>query len=238
MKNVINFRMFYVLIFMLLSGASYAADTEVSKEKVSPAEPVVEEKFVVPAIKDLPAAPTLKELAEKQRAEEDTFKKLAEAPVSGPYDEYNRSTPRSSLVALALAIKEKDYERAINYLDLRNLPFSFEEEINGPDLIRKLVIVANRVLTIDFEEMSDDPLGHKDDGLPRYRDRITTLKTKSGPVDILMQRVPRGDGVFIWKISNATVAIIPALDAEFGLSLIHISEPTRPPSTSRMPSSA
>jgi MscS family membrane protein len=75
-------------------------------------------------------------------------------------------------------------------------------------------------MTIDFEEISDDPLGHKDDGLPSYRDRITTLKTKAGPVDILMQRVPRGDGVSVWKISNATVALIPQLDNEFGYGLI------------------
>ncbi len=81
-------------------------------------------------------------------------------------------------------------------------------------------------MTIDFEELSDDPLGHLDDGLPKYRDRITTLKTKGGSVDILMQRVPRGDGVFVWKISNATVAIIPALDDEFGYGIIgnHLSE--------------
>ena len=51
--------------------------------------------------------------------------------------------------------------------------------------------------------------------MPSYRDRIATLKTKDGPVDILMQRIPRGDGVFIWKISNATVAIIPELNDEF-----------------------
>ena len=56
--------------------------------------------------------------------------------------------------------------------------------------------------------------------MPSFRDRITTVKTKSGPVDILMQRVPRGDGVFIWKISNATVAMIPALDKEFGYGII------------------
>ncbi len=75
-------------------------------------------------------------------------------------------------------------------------------------------------MTIDFEELSDDPLGHKDHGLPSFRDRVTTLKTKNGPVDILMQRVPRGDGEFVWKISNTTVAMIPALDAEFGYGLI------------------
>jgi len=35
-----------------------------------------------------------------------------------------------------------------------------------------------------------------------------------------MQRIPRGDGVFIWKISNATVALIPVLDEEFGYGVI------------------
>ncbi len=170
-----------------------------------------------------PDAPTIKELADKKQAEEEVIKKLTEAPVAGPYDEYGRSTPRSSLLALAAAIKEKDFERAVNYLDLRNLPFSVDKEQssqNGPDLVRKLSIVARRAMTIDPEDLSADPLGNKDDGLPGYRDRITTLKTKDGPVDILMQRIPRDDGVFIWKISNATVAIIPELNDEFGYGYI------------------
>ncbi len=224
MKKIIKSAVFFVLAYLLMSAVSYAAETTATtataKEKEQAAETVVKEQSVAPAIKDLPAAPTLKALAEKQDADEKVLKKLAEAPVSGPYDEYNRSTPRSSLIALSLAVREKDYERAVNYLDLRNLPFSLEEELNGTDLVRKLVIVANRAMTIDFEELSDDPLGHKDDGLPSFRDRVTTLKTKNGPVDILMQRVPRGDGEFVWKISNTTVAMIPALDAEFGYGLI------------------
>ena len=168
-------------------------------------------------------APTIKDLAEKQKAEEEVIKKLAEAPVAGPHDEYGRSTPRSSLLALAAAIKEKDFERAVNYLDLRNLPFSVDKKQssqNGPDLVKKLSVVASRAMTIDLENLSADPLGNKDDGLPSYRDRIATMKTKDGPVDILMQRIPRDDGVFIWKISNATVAIIPELNDEFGYGYI------------------
>ena len=201
-----------------MSGVSYSADTD---KKEPPAEPVeIEQTPIAPTIKELPAAPTIKDLAEKQQADDAVLKKLAEAPVSGPYDEYNRSTPRSSLIALALAVHDKDYERAVNYFDLRNLPFSLEEEIDGVELVKKLKIVANRAMVVDFEDLSEDPLGHKDDGLPSYRDRVTTLKTKNGPVDILMQRVPRGDGEFIWKISNATVAMIPALDAEFGYGII------------------
>ncbi len=220
MKKIIKSGIFFAISCLLTSGVSYATETAAPKEKELSAEPAIKEQAVAPSIKELPTAPTLKDLAEKQKAEEEVFKKLVEAPVSGPYDEYNRSTPRSSIIALALAVKEEDYQRAVNYLDLRNLPFSLDDELDGPDLVRKLAIVANRAMVIDFEDVSDDPHGHKDDGLPSYRDRITTMKTKNGPVDILMQRVPRGDGVFVWKISNATVAIIPALDAEFGYGII------------------
>ncbi len=220
MKKIITSSFFsgFFLVCFLASAVSYAADTVATKEK--PAEIEIKEKTVAPALKDLPAAPTVKDLAEKQKAEEKVFKKLAEAPVSGPYDEFNRSTPRSSLIALALAVREQDYERAVNYLDLRNLPFSLGAELDGQDLVKKLTIVAKRSMTIDFEELSDDPLGHKDDGLPSFRDRVTTMKTKTGQVDILMQRIPRGDGVFIWKVSNATVALIPQLDKEFGYGII------------------
>jgi len=168
-------------------------------------------------------APTIKELAEKKEAEDKVIKELTAAPVAGPHDEHNRSTPRSSLLALADAIEAKDYEHALNYLDLRNLPFSTDDQqLNqtGTDLVKKLSIVARRAMTISLEDLSNDPLGHKDDGLPSYRDRITTIKTANGPVDILMQRVPRGDGVFVWKVSNATVALIPELNDEFGYGVI------------------
>jgi len=180
--------------------------------------------FSGPVYSAEPETPTLKDLADKKDAEEEVIKALTEVKSSGPYDEFNRSTPRSSLLALGAAIKEKDYERAVNYLDLRNLPFTVDENaeaLNGPDLVRKLSIVARRAMNIDIENLSDDPEGTENDGLPSYRDRVATVKTKDGTtVDILMQRVPRGDGVYIWKVSNATVGIIPELYGEFGYGVI------------------
>ena len=211
MEKILKPVIYIVFACLLIPNALYAAEAVEEKVKDTP---------VVPETKSLPAAPTIKDVAEKLKTEDIVLKKLAEAPVSGPYDEYNRSTPRSSLLAFSLAVKERDYERAVNYLDLRNLPFSLDRELNGPDLVRKLIVVADRAMGVDILDLSDDPLGHEDDGLKSYRDRITTVKTKDGPVDILMQRVPRGDGVFIWKISNATVAMIPALNAEFGYGVI------------------
>ena len=49
------------------------------------------------------------------------------------------------------------------------------------------------------------------------RDRVGRIPTEGGKTyEILLQRVPREDGVYIWKISGATVADIPELYREFG----------------------
>ena len=159
-------------------------------------------------------APTLKEIVEKSDVEKVEVS-IDKAATKGPPDEYGRLTPRSSTLGLARALDERDFDKAVHYMDLRNLPFTMEE-VDGADLARKLLIVADRSMIVDYEAISDDPDGHAEDGLPSYRDRITTIKTSDGLVDIMMQKVPRGDGVSIWKLSNATVARIPALNEELG----------------------
>ena len=67
-----------------------------------------------------------------------------------------------------------------------------------------------------MEELSNNPLGDVGDGLPSYRDQLGRIETEDEDFILLMQRVPRGDGVFIWKVSNATVAKIADLYDEFG----------------------
>ncbi|GAG86301.1 unnamed protein product, partial [marine sediment metagenome] len=74
----------------------------------------------------------------------------------------------------------------------------------------------DRALWIDLNEISDHPKGDLQDGLPTYRDLLGRIETPKKTVDILLQRIPRQDGVFIWKISNRTVAEIPHLYKYFG----------------------
>jgi MscS family membrane protein len=52
--------------------------------------------------------------------------------------------------------------------------------------------------------------------LPANREIIGQIKLPSRTIDILLQQVPRKDGVYIWKFSNRTVAEIPALYRQFG----------------------
>ena len=130
-------------------------------------------------------------------------------------DEFNRGTPRSSVEGFLAATQQRDYQRAVEYLDLRRLSAS-QRKRNGPKLARELMIVLDRALAIDFDLLSTDPKGHRDDGLPTYRDWLGRIETKKKPVNIFLQHVPRRDGKLIWKFSSATVAKIPQLYAEFG----------------------
>jgi len=178
--------------------------------------------------------PTLKEVLEKP-ADDTTTKEVTEAPPPqpppppppkkkipvkvGPDDKYDRGVPRNSVMAYIQAAKENDFERAVKYLDLRHLPRGYSEN-DGPELARHLKIVLDRALWIDMDILSTDPKGHAEDGLPSYRDLIGQIQVGEQKHDILLQRVPRGDGAYIWVFSSKTVRNIPALYAEHGYGTV------------------
>lgn len=124
-------------------------------------------------------------------------------------------TPLTAILALRKAYSEEDFALAASYLDLRYLP---DDVANTPgeELIKKLSIVWNQQHILDLSTLSDDPAGHSDDGLPNYRDLLGTFKLKSGSIPIYLQLVPDKEGHKVWKISNASVAQIPALWEAFG----------------------
>jgi MscS family membrane protein len=132
-----------------------------------------------------------------------------------PADEYDRGTPKQSGDAFVSALDVSDYERAAEYLDLRNIRGE-AKEFTGPQLARRFEVVLQRGEWTDVADLADDPAGRQNDGLPGYRDSIGRVLHEGEEVTLLMQRVPRGDGEFIWKISNATVSQIPALYESYG----------------------
>jgi len=60
---------------------------------------------------------------------------------SGPKDKYERSTPQGSFQGLSNALEQSDYELAINFMDMRNLPKVLAG--NNKELARKLRIILN-----------------------------------------------------------------------------------------------
>jgi MscS family membrane protein len=134
---------------------------------------------------------------------------------AAPADPFDRGTPRDALYGYIVASREGDYERAAEYLDLSAVREA-ERGAVGPRVARRLKVVLDRELWIDWDLVDDTPEGARDDGLPPRLDRLGSLDTERGPVDVLLSRVSREDGARIWKISAATVGNVPALYDEFG----------------------
>ena len=124
-------------------------------------------------------------------------------------------TPRGAAVGFIAASEKPDLEKAAEYLDLRNLPDEVAE-IGGKELARQLYQIISRAFWLDDYTLSDRPDGVQGDGLPAYRDELAPIRTPDGrEYQLLLQRVPRGDGQLIWKVSNRSVALIPELYEEF-----------------------
>ncbi len=161
------------------------------------------------------APPTLRELIEKSKDQPDESS-AADVPRLGiPEDPLGRGVPRTSVKGFLIATRNHDYVRAAEYLDLRNLPSGMTEQ-QGPDLARQLKIVLDRAFWVDLDVLSSEPEGDDKDNLLTARDRVGFVSTADRKYEILVQRVPRGDGVYIWKFSALTVADIPGLYADFG----------------------
>jgi len=148
-------------------------------------------------------------------AEQATTENMAASPTSEiPEDEFGRGSPRGTLKGYLAACSEADYEKAAQYLDLRRIPG------DGPSLARQLRIILSRTLWVDIEALSLEHEGRPNDGLAPNRDRLGSIDTQAGKVDILLQRVPREDGVTIWKFAGVTVAQVPDLYKEFGYGVL------------------
>ena len=169
--------------------------------------------------------PTVKDVVEKTAAEKETkpANQTTSTPAAlrrlGPADDFDRGVPRTSLLGFLEATDQADYERAAKYLDLRSLPYGVSPH-QGPELAHRLRIVLDRALWIDPELLSADPEGHADDSSHSSRDLIGRVQVGERKIDLLLQRVPRDDGILIWKISSATVNRIPELYAEHGYGRI------------------
>lgn len=161
------------------------------------------------------AQPSLTEVLEDS-AKKDEEVEIDIAETKGvPEDELHRGVPRGTVRGFFLAVRQRNFEQAAEYLDLRHLPEDVKK-IGGTELAQELRIVLARTLWVDLDTLSLDPDGHTQDGLPPYRDRVGRIHAKSKIFDILLQKVPRGDGVSIWKFSNKTIAQVPEMYAIFG----------------------
>jgi len=189
-------RTIVIMLLTLVSGYSQFCYAENQQE--------------VPSLKQV-----IEESDEKKMADNEGENKAIPSKPPGPIDKLGRGVPRTTVAGYISAVKANDFEKAAEFLDLRKLPRGYSQG-DGPDLARQLKVILDRALWVDLDILSTDPKGHSDDNLPSYRDFVGQIAIDDRKLDILLQRVPRGDGVYIWKFSTATVREIPQLYEEYG----------------------
>ena len=126
-----------------------------------------------------------------------------------PLDELGRGTPQGTLRGFLDAAALRNDRRAASYLDLRRIPAA-DVATRGPELAHQLRVVLDNTL-YDLGTISDDPEGRQEAGLPKNRELVGRVETDKGAFSILLERVPRDDGVPIWQFSNVTVSRVPDL---------------------------
>jgi MscS family membrane protein len=136
-----------------------------------------------------------------------------------PDDDLDRGTPRRTVEGFRRAARAHNYQRAAEYLDLRALPAEQATTL-GPQLARHLKVVMDQQVRMDVDRLSDSAAGSLDDGLPPDLEQVGRIETPEMPVYMRLQRVPREDGVMIWKLSAASVAAIPDLYARYGYGFL------------------
>jgi MscS family membrane protein len=129
-------------------------------------------------------------------------------------DPLERSTPQGTVFGFMKSATQGDYERALQYLDTKKTGISAQK------LIVALRVVLDRGFSGKLAMLTNKPEGYLDDNLPPSKERIGTVKTSSGSLDILLERVQRGNNPPIWLFSAETLKDVPEIYKELDVRTI------------------
>ena len=95
-------------------------------------------------------------------------------------DPLGRTSPQGTVIGFLKSATQGDYERALQYLDTKKKGLSAQE------LIVALRGILERGFSGNLAMLSNKPEGYLDDNLPASKDRVVTLNTALGSIDILL----------------------------------------------------
>ena len=129
-------------------------------------------------------------------------------------DPLGRSTPEGTVFGFIKSAAQEDYERALQYLDTKIVG------IRAQRLIDALRVILERGFSGKVAMLSNKPEGNLNDNLPASKERVGTVKTPSGSLDIVLERVERGNNPPIWLFSAETLKNVPDIGKELDIRTI------------------
>ncbi len=140
--------------------------------------------------------------------------KEAERPEVVYDDPLGRSTPQGAVFGFMKSATQGNYDQALQYLDTKKTGISAQK------LIVALQVVLDRGFSGKLAMLSNKPEGSLDDNLPPSKERVGRVKTSSGSLDILLERVQRGNSPPIWLFSAETLKDVPEIYKELDVGTI------------------
>ena len=129
-------------------------------------------------------------------------------------DPLGRSTPQGTVLGFIRAASKENYDLALQYLDTRTKGTAAEKLISGLQAILDYGFAGH------LGVLSNKPEGNLGDNLPPSKERVGTVKTPSGSLDVLLERVERGNGPPIWLFSKETLKEVPEAYKEIEIHAI------------------
>ena len=123
-------------------------------------------------------------------------------------DPLGRSTPYGTVKGFILSAEANDYVKAAQYLHTR------KKGEAAQNLAQQLQAVLDWGLKVDLLKLNRKPEGDPTDGLEATQDRVGTVGTSSGKLEILLERVNRNGQDPIWLFAAETLALVPGAAEE------------------------
>jgi MscS family membrane protein len=129
-------------------------------------------------------------------------------PKGATDDPLGRSAPEGTVFGFMKSAAQGNYDQALQYLDTKITGIRAQKLIDG------LRVILERGFSGKVAMLSNKPEGNLDDNLPPSKERVGTVKTPSGSLDILLERVERGNNPPIWLFSAETLKNVPEIYKE------------------------
>ncbi len=129
----------------------------------------------------------------------------AVAKPEAPQDALGRNTPRGTVLGFMFAARKGQDDLAVQYL---NTPL---RDHAAMVLAHQLYTVLDRDLPANLARLSNNPEGSLSNALSPTEERVGTIHSDNGDVDIVLERVDRGDSGSLWLFSRKTLQFIPEL---------------------------
>jgi MscS family membrane protein len=119
--------------------------------------------------------------------------------------EISKASPRAHFENFYKLLNDKNFDKAIEYLDLRHVKTSNKKNF-GIQLAQKIKFILDRLYWHDPEVLSEKRLGKQNDSLPFYRELLFEIEEDEKTLPFYMDRIRVDDKESRWFVAPPTLS--------------------------------